>query len=298
MKEYEIFSDSSCDITRQLAEQFGVNLIPYYVSFNREDYLKENIEITKEEFYHRLTEEEVFPKTSLPSVEDYMQAFKSAIVQEKDVLCICLSHKFSGSYQAAVNAKMILEEKYHAAQIIILDSIQATGGQGLLVMQAAKMKQAGSSLEDNADKLEEIKSTARVVFTLDTLEYLQKGGRIGKAKALAGTMLNLKPLIQMKEAELIPYSNARGRKKALERIVMMMEEYFKETGEKYEDYEFVMAHATAEEEAKKVQSSVELIIGKSMDYPPCQIGATIGTYTGPKVVGICFVRKYSAKDGK
>lgn len=298
MRGYEIFSDSSCDITQGLADELGVNLIPYYVSFNQEDYLKENVELTKEEFYYKLVEDKVFPKTSLPSVEDYMQAFKSAIVQGKDVLCICLSHKFSGSYQAAVNAKMILEEKYETAQIIIVDSIQATGGQGLIVMQAAKMMQAGVSLEDNADKLEEIKYTARVEFTVDTLEYLQKGGRIGKAKALAGTMLNLKPLIQMKEAELIPYSNVRGRKKALERIIAMMEEYFQVTGAKYEDYDFVMAHSVAEDEAAKVQDGVEKIIGRRMEYPACHIGATIGTYTGPKAVGICFVRKFSAKDGK
>lgn len=296
MKGYEIFSDSSCDMSQEQVEKYKVNIIPFYVTLNQEDYRKENEEISKDEFYHTLIEKKIVPKTSLPSVEDYMRAFQQAIEQGKDILCICLTHSFSGSYQSAMNAKMILKEKYENTKIIIIDSIQATGGQGLLVIQAAKMKEEGYSLEDNADKLEEIKYTARIMFTLDTLEYLQKGGRIGKAKVLAGTMLNLKPLIQMKDTELIPFSNVRGRKKALDKIVTMLEEYFQETGEDYSDYEFGTIHAMAEEEAVKVQSNVENIIGKPIEYPLFQIGVTIGTYTGTRVVGVCFIRKYSAKD--
>lgn len=294
MNDYQIFSDSSCDTPTSLLEENGIILIPFYVSFDQENYYKENIDISNTEFYQKLTTEKIFPKTSLPSVQDYMTQFKMAIKAGKDVLCLCLTHKFSGSYQSAMNAKLILEEKYVDANIVIIDSIQATAGQGMILMQAAYMKKAGFTIEEVTTKLDEIKSTARIMFTVDTLEYLAKGGRIGKAASLAGTMLNLKPMIQLKDGELIPYSNVRGRKKSLDKILFMVEEYFNETGEKYADYDFCLANATTLEEASLVKARVETLIGSTIDYPFFQIGVTIGTYTGPGAVGVCFIKKYNA----
>lgn len=291
MKNFQLFSDSSCDLPIELSEQFNVRVIPYYITFDKETYYKEHEEISNEEFYEKLLNK-VFPKTSLPSVQDYMNAFTEAIEAGNDVLCFCLTAKFSGSYQSAVNAKSILEEDYPEANIVIIDSIQATAGEGLLVLQAARMQQAGYSMEQVAEKMEEIKNTARIMFTVDSLEYLQKGGRIGKVTSLAGTMLNLKPMIVLKEAELMPYSNVRGRKKALEKMLAMVEEYFAETGESYEDYDFCLANATTMEETKMMQDKVEALIGRKVDFPIFQIGVTIGTYTGPGALGICFVKKF------
>ncbi len=295
MRDYHIFSDSSCDTPEELLGIYNITLIPYYVTFDQENYYKENIEITNQKFYDILMNEKVYPKTSLPSVQDYMNHFEPVILENKDILCLCLTQKFSGSYQSAVNAKLILEEKYPDARIQIIDSIQATAGQGILLMQAAYMKKAGYSLEETVERINEIKPTARIMFTVDTLEYLAKGGRIGKVASLAGTMLNLKPMIQLKDAELIPYSNVRGRKKALLKTLDMTAEYFNETGEKYEDYDFCLANATTLEDTGFVQSQLEELIGRELSYPVFQIGVTIGTNTGPGAVGICFIRKYDAK---
>ena len=206
-----------------------------------------------------------------------MNAFKEAIEAGQDVLCFCLTSKFSGSYQSAVNAKSILEEDYPNAKIVVVDSIQAT--------------EAGFEMDEVVDKIESIKNTARIMFTVDSLEYLQKGGRIGKVTSLAGTMLNLKPMIVLKEAELMPYSNVRGRKKALEKTLAMVEEYFEENDESYDDYDFCMANATTMEETMMMQEKVEALIGRKLDYPIFQIGVTIGTYTGPGAVGVFFVKK-------
>ncbi len=295
MLDYHIFSDSSCDTPEELLNMHNITLIPYYVTFDQENYYKENIEITNRKFYDTLMNETVFPKTSLPSVQDYINQFEPVILTNKDILCLCLTQKFSGSYQAAVNAKLILEEKYPDAKISIIDSIQATAGQGILLMQAAYMKKAGYTLEDTVKRMNEIKPTARIMFTVDTLEYLAKGGRIGKVASLAGTMLNLKPMIQLKDAELIPYSNVRGRKKALQKILDMTKEYFTENGEKYEDYDFCMANATTLEDTLFVQSLLEELIGRKLTYPVFQIGVTVGTNTGPGAVGVCFSKKYNAK---
>lgn len=292
MASYHIFSDSSCDTPIELLNLHHITLIPFYVTFDLERYFKENVEISNEEFYQRLSRDKIFPKTSLPSVMDYCHAFEKEILNGNDILCLCLTQKFSGSYQSAVNARELTLEKYPEADIQVVDSIQATGGQGILLMQAAYLKEAGYSLTDTVKRLEEIKSSARIMFTVDTLEYLAKGGRIGKAASLAGTMLNIKPMIQLRDAELIPYSNVRGRKKSLDRILNMTEEYFNENNAHYEDYDFCLANATTAEDTKAVQSQLENLIDRKITYPMFQIGVTIGTYTGPGAVGVCFVRKF------
>ena len=129
MRPYQIFSDSSCDLPENLLQEHQIKLIPFYVSFDQENYYKENVDITKEEFYRTLTSKKVYAKTSLPSVQDYISMFTPSLKEGNDILCLCLTQKFSGSYQSALNAKHILEEQYPDVNISIIDSIQ--GGQGI-----------------------------------------------------------------------------------------------------------------------------------------------------------------------
>lgn len=292
MSSYQLFSDSSCDLPDSLLLEHKIRLIPFYVSFDQENYYKENVEITKESFYETLTSKHIFAKTSLPSVQDYINQFRPALKEGTDVLCLCLTQKFSGSYQSAMNAKHILEEQYPDSKIHIIDSIQATGGQGILLLQIAAMKKAGLSLEEVVEKTDRLKATARIMFTVNTLEYLSKGRRIGKVVSLPKDMLDLKPLIQLKEAELVPYSNIRGRKKSLDKVFEMVTEYFMETAENPKDYDFCIANATTMEDARYLEKRVKEFIGRDIPYPIFRIGVTIGTYTGPGAIGICFVKRY------
>lgn len=293
MRPYKIFSDSSCDTPTQLLEEHDITLIPFYVSFDKENYFKEIIEMPIATFYERLTSEQVFPKTSLPSVQDYIEFFKAELDKGNDVLCLCLSANFSGSYQSAVTAKNILEEDYNDSKIHIVNSISATSGQGLTLLQAVYMKESGFTIEETVAKLEELKNTSRIMFTVGTLEYLQKGGRIGKAASLAGTMLNLKPLIQLKDGELIPYGTIRGRNKSLDKVISMTKEYFNEINASYDDYDFCITTGTSIEEANKLKAMVEDLIGKTINYPIFTIGVTIGTNTGPDALGCCFIKKFN-----
>lgn len=293
MPNYTIFSDSSCDIPESLLTKHKIITIPFYITFDQDIYFKENIEISNQKFYDVLTHQKVFPKTSLPSVQDYINYFEPELALGNDILCFCLTQKFSGSFQSATNAKLILEEKYTSANICIIDSIQATAGQGILVLQAIYMKNEGYSIEKIKARIEEIKPTSRIMFTVDSLEYLTKGGRVGKVASLAGTMLNLKPLIQLKEGELIPYSNVRGRKKSLGKVIDMVIEYFKENNYSYDDFDFGFANSTCMEDALFLKEKLEELIGHEVTYPIFQVGVTIGTYTGPGALGITFVRKYN-----
>lgn len=292
MRPYQIFSDSSCDLPKNLVEKYQIKIIPFYVSFDQETYYKENLDISKESFFETLLIKKIYAKTSLPTVQDYINMFKPALKDGNDIICLCLTQKFSGSYRSALNAKHILEEQYPDSNISIIDSIQATGGQGILLLQMAAMKEAGLSIEEVTEKTNQLKTTARIMFTVNTLEYLSKGRRIGKVAALAKDMLNLKPLIQLKEAELIPYSNIRGRKKSLDKVFEMVKEYFRESGENPADYDFCIANATTIDDAHYLEKRLEEFLNRKLSYPIFQIGVTIGTYTGPGALGICFVKKF------
>jgi DegV family protein with EDD domain len=239
-----------------------------------------------------MTSKHLFAKTSLPSVQDYINAFKPSLKEGLDVICLCLTQKFSGSYQSAINAKQILEEQFPGSALHIIDSIQATGGQGMLLLQMAGMKRAGYRIEEVVERINRLKSTARIMFTVDTLEYLTTGRRIGKVISLARDMLDLKPLIQLKDAELMPYSNIRGRRKSLDKVCEMVEEYFTETGDNPKDYDFCIANTTTIEDAKYLEKHIAEYTGQDMLDRIFQIGVTIGTYTGPGAIGICFVKKF------
>ncbi|HKL99238.1 MAG TPA: DegV family protein [Mobilitalea sp.] len=296
MKDYQLFSDSSCDLPENLIHEHQIQLIPFYVSFDRDKYYKENIDMSNEVFYDTLTSKNQFATTSLPSVQDYINIFRPTLKDGYDIICLCLSQKFSGSYQSAINAKQILDEQYTNCTIQIIDSIQATAGQGLLLLQMAKMKKSGLQINEVVERVNRIKSTSRIMFTLDTLEYLTRGRRIGKVVSLAKEMMGLKPLIQLKDAELIPYSNIRGRKKSLNKVYEMMVEYFIESNENPSSYDFCIVNATTANEANALQKRVEQYLGRDILYPVFQIGVTIGTYTGPGAIGICFIKKYE-KEG-
>ncbi|WP_058485779.1 DegV family protein [Defluviitalea phaphyphila] len=275
MSDFVILSDSSCDLPDTIIQEYNINLIPYYISFDQIKYQKERVELSIKDFYKTLRTKNVFPKTSLPSVDDYMKVFTSYVEKDKGIICFCLTSKFSGSYQAAVNAKNILLEEYPNANIEVINSIQATAGQGLVVLQAAKMKKAGYSI--------------RITFFVDTLEYLEKGGRIGKVSSLIGSVLNFKPLIVVKDGELIPYGKIRGRKKALKKIIEMAEEIIQGN---FDSYEFCLAHGDCLEEAEYLRKMLEDKWNIKISLPIFDIGATIGTNTGPDALGICFIKKY------
>lgn len=294
MNTYKIISDTSCDIPAPMLKELDVTYVPFHVSFDMEHYLKELQDITPDEFYDKINAEKLYPKTSLPSVQDYMDAMEPVLKEGKDIFCMCLTSKFSGSYQSAVNAANILSESYPNRQIKVMDTICVTGSQGLLVREACRMRDAGFSLEKIEETLEKQKNTTKINFTVDSLDYLQKGGRIGKASALAGTILNIKPIIVMKDGELQPESKVRGFKKALKSIIDMTKT---EIGAEKDKYLVCIIRG----EKEKLQSAMEVADtlrteGFDVDDTVYTVGITIGTHAGPTPVGICYIKKYEYID--
>ncbi|OOB78605.1 MAG: EDD domain protein [Epulopiscium sp. Nuni2H_MBin003] len=283
-----LFSDSSCDLTAALVEQYNINLIPFYISFDQNTYYKENVDITLPEFYSKIRTGEFFPKTSLPSINDYYEHFLPVIQRGDSIICLCLSSKFSGSYVAAVNARNMILDEFQDAQITVIDSMTATGAQGMLVLEVAKMIQAGLEFYEIVHITDIIKTQTRIFFYVDTLDYLEKGGRIGKVASLLGSMFNVKPIIYLADGELFPYARARGKKKATSKIIDALREYI---SGKEDKFNYAIAHSDAVSYIKYVEDIVTNELKLPID-AELTIGITIGTYTGPDACGVCCVPKY------
>lgn len=302
---FKIVSDGSCDLPVELAREQGIAVVPFYVSFDEKTYQKEVQELGVRDFYQRMVDEPAcFPKTSMPSVQDYMETFEPWVKKGMEILCICITEKFSGSMQSAVNAKAILTDKYPDAKITVMDAPVTTALQGLFVLEAAKMQREGLSCARTAEHLNRIKNTGRIFFTVGNLEYLKHGGRIGKVASLAGSVLGIRPVILMKDGEIFPAGLGRSRRKTLDKTMDMLADYLDTEGGKPEDYAVTVGFGYDREEAERYRERLlERLRGRGYELrkeeiPIRQIGATIGVHTGPHPIGLGVIRKWDAKAGR
>ncbi len=297
--KYQIISDSSCDLPSDLASKNQIEVVPFYVSFDNCTYKKEGVEIDIREFYQQMVDNpKVFPKSSLPSVDDYLTVFTPHVEAGTPIICICITTKFSGSYNSALNAKSILLETHPDAIITIIDATINTVLQGLYVLEAARMQQAGCTYGETVAKLEEIKSTGRIIFTIGSMEYLKKGGRIGKLAGLAADTLGIKPLIMLKEGEIFPTGITRSRKKGKEKLIAQLKDHFEQIGESPDSYSLAVGYGYDYEEAVEFRDAALASLStysNITELPIYQIGATIGVHTGPHPIGFGLIKKYDAK---
>ena len=292
---FHIISDGSCDLPPELTREKNISVVPFYVSFGDGPYQKEIEEIDVREFYRRMvTESGVYPKSSMPSAQDYMEAFRPVVQQNIPIICICITTKFSGSMQSALNAKAMLLEDYPKAEITVIDATINTVLQGLYVLEAVRLRDSGASYQETVRKLEEIKSSGRIFFTVGDMEYLQHGGRIGKVAGIAGNILKIKPLITLKEGEIFPSGIARGRKKSMEKTIGLMTEYLDQLSEPIEHFSLAAGFGYDHDEAVLYRDMVLAVLSEKYglkELPLYQIGATIGVHTGPYPLGLGIIRK-------
>ncbi len=292
---YEIFADSGCDIPLDLMKKWNIHPVYFYVSFDGETYRKEKLEVDTTDYYTRMIEENAFPKTSLPSVQDYVDAFTPVVKEGKGIICICMSGKLSGSHQSAKTARDILLETYPKAHIKVIESKMCTVDEGLYVLEAARMRDAGISYKDAVAHLKRILTTGRICFTVGNLDHLKRGGRIGKVAFIAGSALGIKPLIVMKDGEIFSGGIARNKAKALKKLLEIARDYFEKAGENPNNYRFCVGMNIDREEARTLAGQVKDTFWLGEDVPIWQIGATVATHTGPYALGFGFVKKYDAR---
>ncbi len=296
---YQIISDGSCDLPEQLAKDMGVEVVPFYVSFDEKVYYKEIEEMPIRKFYDLMVEKEnvVFPKSSLPSVEDYIDSFEKYVKQGIPIICICITVKFSGSYQAAMNARNILLETYPDAKIQVIDSMMDTVLQGMYVLEAAKLRDRGVPYEEAVRRLLDIRETGRIFFTVGNVAYLKHGGRIGKLSGIASSVLGIKPLITLKEGEIFSSGIPRSRRKSLEAVMNLLDNHIKSlvaAGENMADYVVDVGFGYDIKEAEDFLAQVKERFRAVLDAEQIQmyqIGATIAVHTGPYPLGVGFLKK-------
>lgn len=295
---YRIISDGSCDLPQSIWAKNELTVVPFYVSFDSQTYQKENIEIPIRDFYDQMVADpKTFPKSSMPSVQDYMDVFLPIVEAGEAIICICITTKFSGSYQSAMTAKDMILETHPDARICVIDSTINTVLQGIYVLEAIKMRNANVSYEDAIAELEAIKSTGRIFFTVGNLEYLQHGGRIGKLSGIAANVLGIRPLITLKEGEIFSSGLARGRKKSLDKVRELLLEYLKENNADINDYSICVGYGYDIDEGKTfVRDGADFLSANGYavtadDIPAYQIGATIAVHTGPYPLGFGIVKK-------
>lgn len=293
---YQIITDSSCDLSPELIKEKHLHVVPFYVSFDEKNYFKENEEIQVHEFYQKMIDNpDVFPKTSLPSVEDYVEAFTPYIKEGMDIICICITTKFSGSYNSASTAKDIILEDYPEARITVIDATVNTVLQGILVLEAVRMQENGLTYKEVIEGIERIKGTGRIIFTVGNMDYLIHGGRVGKVMKVAVNALKIRPMIILKEGEIFPFGIARSRKKSIQKIIDKTKAHFEEIGESPDDYEIVIGYGYDYEEAVKFREELTDSLktySNQTEIGIYQIGAMIGVHTGPYPLGIGLIRKY------
>lgn len=291
-----IVSDGSCDIPSEIAQKHEVDLVHFLVSFDGEEYKKEGVELSLADLYQSMVEHSgIYPKTAAPSPEDFYRVFVKHAEKGEKILCICISSKLSSSVQSAQIAVEMTKEKFPEAEIAVLDSLCCTLMQAAYVLEACRMRDGGLLLEDTVSRLEELRSTGRILFTVGSLDYLQHGGRIGKVTQIAGSFLNLKPLITFENGEIHSSGIKRGRKASLKGIIELLETYLKEQHSRPEDCRILIGYGYDEKEADALREMTQKRLQELFGRPPAisvfRIGATIAVHAGPYSIGYGIMRR-------
>ena len=279
----KIVTDSLSDITSDIAEELGVTVVPVYVRFGEEVY-RDRVEITTEEFYRRLVSDDVFPSTTQPTPNDFLDVYEKLSKEADEILVVNLSSKLSGTYESALQAKNLYKGK---CQIEVIDSQLVIMGLGLVVIADAKAAKAGAKLNDAAELVRRAMPQSHSVMLLDTLKYLAKGGRIGKATNLLGSLLSFKPILTLKDGEVSPLTRVRSRVAGIDHLYNTVAGFSK--------IELLaVEHATSPGEADELIERLSSFCPKDRIYKS-NVSPVIGAYVGPNVISITVLEALEGK---
>ena len=272
MAQVVIVTDSTADIPQTVREQYGIEMVPLKVHFGHEMYM-DAVTIEPDQFFEKLVQTPKLPTTSQPSPVEFLDVYhRLAERPNTSIISLHLSSALSGTYQSAVLAKSMVEGE---ADVTVIDTRSASYGFGAIVVQAAKMAQAGCSKEQILSMIERMMDKRRMYFLVESLEYLQKGGRIGKATALFGALLNIKPILSVdSDGEVVAVDKVRGHKKAVARIIDLLKQSFADQPV-HAAVGYTNDSSAAEELAAALQQVFDI---RSIQY--IQVGAVIGTHVG------------------
>ncbi|MFT9600097.1 DegV family protein [Mesobacillus sp.] len=280
----KIMADSACDLPLSFYEENDAILFPLKVLINGNEY-EDLRTIQPKEVYDQIRAGNL-PKTSQASPAGFKEAFTELAENKQDGIYIAFSSQLSGTYQTAVMIAEQVKEDYPDFNLSIIDTKCASLGHGLVVMEAVRMAKENFSKEEIVEAVQFHSQHMEHLFTVDDLDHLAKGGRVSKASAFVGGLLNIKPLLNVEDGKLVPLEKIRGKKKLLRRIIDVM----KERGEAFEHQVVGISHADDLETATEMKNMImEELHAK--DVFITSIGAAVGSHTGPGTIAIFFLNK-------
>ncbi|ACB84929.1 DegV family protein [Natranaerobius thermophilus] len=275
-----IVTDSTCDLPKEIIEKYSINVVPLNVHFAENTY-KDKIDLFPDEFYQKLVNSQEHPETSQPSPGDFVNCYQEIAGEKDQILSIHLSSELSGTFQSANIAKEMLPD----LDITVIDSKLASLAMGLLVKKAAEAREQGASMEEIVDKIDVLKEKITLYFFVDTLEYLKRGGRIGKAQALVGSLLDIKPILTINNEGIIePIDKVRTKKKAINKVIDLL----KEAKGDVNVTAGILYSGNEQENLDMIKTKIsEEFNCEDMVISP--FGPVIGVHVGPGAFGVCMI---------
>ena len=270
----KIVTDSLSDITSDTAQGLGITVVPLTVLFGQESFL-DRVTMTTDEFYYKLTHDAIWPTTTQPTPRDFANAYNKLAEETDEILVVTLSNKLSGTYESALNAKGLVEKE---CRIEVIDSLTVAMGLGLIVIAVAKAAQAGANLDEVADLVRRAMPRSHLVVYFDTLKYLAKGGRIGKAQGLLGAMLSVKPILTVKDGEMSPVTRLRSQAAGMDYLCNFVAGFSHIEG-------LAVEHATTPDDADRLVERLSSLFPGERIYRST-ISPVVGTYAGPGAMAV------------
>jgi len=268
----KIVTDSTADIPVQLAKELGITVVPVYLRFGDEVY-RDVVDISQGEFYRRLINDPVHPSTTQPTPQDFIDVYKELSKKADGIISIHVSSKLSGTCNAALRGKEAVGKE---CPIEVIDSQVVTMGLGQLAIAANTLAQSGKSLQQVVEEVKQMIPSIHVFGLLDTLKYLALGGRIGKMQALLGSMLNVKPMLTIKEGVLTPSGRVRSRAKGIDILVDFVKN-------KAEIQDLAVIYNTTLDEAQALIKRLGAVFPEEK-IRLARLGPALGVHTGPGVL--------------
>lgn len=277
----KVVTDSTSYIPKELIEKYDITVVSLSVVIENKG-IKE-IEITNDEFYKKLATLDSIPTSSQPTIEDLYGIFENIVKNGDDVIGIFISSEMSGTFSTCNQViKSMIEENYPKAKMEVIDSRSNCMQMGYTVLRAARLAQEGKSMEEVVAGVKDIINKSRFLFIPDTLEYLKKGGRIGGAAALFGTILQIRPILTVEDGKTAVFDKVRTKQKAILRMIDKAREDIEKNGLG----ELIVHHINCETEGLALAAKVKEILG--IDAQIQDIGPVIGCHVGPRAVGIAY----------
>ncbi|EEL70414.1 MULTISPECIES: DegV family protein [Bacillus] len=281
----KIITDSAADLPVELLQAYDIDLIPLRVYDEAETEYLDGVTLKSVTLLQKMREGAVY-KTSLPSLETFQEKFVSYAKEGNPCIYLAFSSELSGTYQSSVLIKKEVTETYTDLDLEIIDTKCASLGQGIVVLEAAKMAKEGASKEEILNRVAFLMEHMEHIFTVADLQYLVRGGRLSKVAGFIGGLLNIKPILNVDEGKLVPLEKVRGKKKVLSRIVDIMEE----RGKDLKDQTIGMTHGDDLETAEALKALITERFGCEV-FIVNTIGAAIGAHTGPGALTLFFLNE-------